>query len=101
VNPPPEGLPRLYSARDVAEALNASEWWVKKEAREGRLPHTFLAGKYQFTAAHLAEIVAQHERRPEASGTAATIPRRRQAAPTADLSVPRLQARPPRRLRSA
>lgn len=91
-------LPRLYTARDVATALGVSEWWIKNEARHGRIPCLRPAGQYRFTADHYAEIVAKYEQRVTPARVETTTPRRRPAAPV-DPSVVQLVARPPRRAR--
>ncbi|MEV6757303.1 helix-turn-helix domain-containing protein [Streptomyces sp. NPDC051214] len=93
-------LPQLYRPSEIAEALGVSEWWVKEQARQGRIPFTKPAGSYRFTAEHFAEIVRLFEERPGRVQvpaqmdpfTRARTPRR--IAPTA---TPRLRARRPRR----
>lgn len=94
-------LPQLYSAADVAQALRCSEWWVKEQARRGRIPFTKPGGSYRFTAEHVAEITRIFESRPTGSSSAALPvpqePRRRTA--TAAVSVTSLKARTPRRAR--
>lgn len=95
------GLPQLHSAADVARALGCSEWWVKEQARRGRIPFTKPAGSYRFTAEHFAEIMRIFESRPtessNAAAPAARAPRRRAAATA--VSVVSLKARTPRRAR--
>lgn len=94
-------LPQLYSAADVAQALRCSEWWVKEQARRGRIPFTKPGGSYRFTADHVAEITRIFESRPTESSSAAVpvsqAPRRRAA--TAAVSATSLKARTPRRAR--
>ncbi|WP_405673072.1 helix-turn-helix domain-containing protein [Streptomyces canus] len=94
-------LPQLYSAADVAQALRCSEWWVKEQARRGRIPFTKPGGSYRFTVEHVAEIMRIFERRPtESSSTAvpaSQAPRRRVA--TTAVPVTSLKARTPRRAR--
>ncbi len=92
-------LPPVYLPRDIAEALHCSEWWVKEQARRGRIPFSKPGGSYRFTAEHFAEILRIFESRPADSGSTvspAAPVRRRQ---TAQLAVPvtRLKARTPRR----
>lgn len=92
-------LPPLYLPGDIAKALHCSEWWVKEQARKGRIPFTKLGGKYRFTAEHFAEITHIFESRPaESAGTVtpATSQQRRQAAQV-QASVSQLRARTPRR----
>ncbi|MGW5178231.1 helix-turn-helix domain-containing protein [Streptomyces sp. NPDC004082] len=93
-------LPRLYSAADVARALGCSEWWVKEQARRGRIPFTKVGGSYRFTAEHFAEIPHIFESRPtegHASTPATQAPRRR--ASTTAAPATSLKARTPRRVR--
>jgi hypothetical protein len=60
----PTGLPRLYTAAEVAAALRRSPWWVKEQARHLRIPHCWIGGSYRFTEEHVAEIARLFERRP-------------------------------------
>lgn len=96
-------LPHLFRPAEIAEALGVSEWWVKEQARRGRIPCTRPAGAYRFTAEHFAEIVGLFEERPvsrphtmEAVSARRTPRPRRSVEPSA-----RLVARPARRLRQA
>lgn len=75
----PRGLPTLYSAQEVADALGCSLWWVRDRARRGLIPHTRVADSYKFTAEHVAEIVRFHEKRPAQPTRPAPAP---QVAPT-------------------
>ncbi|MEU5119712.1 DNA-binding protein [Streptomyces asoensis] len=95
----PPALPAVYLPSDIAKALHCSEWWVKEQARKGRIPFTKPAGSYRFTAEHFAEIMRIFESRPAESHAAPApakqAPRRR-ATTTAAL-VTSLKARTPRR----
>lgn len=95
-------LPQLHSAADVANALGCSEWWVKEQARRGRIPFTKPGGSYRFTAEHFMEIMRIFESRPtegrDAATSATQAPRRQKVATTA-LSATSLKARTPRRAR--
>ncbi|MEU5445930.1 helix-turn-helix domain-containing protein [Streptomyces griseofuscus] len=94
-------LPQLHTAADVAKALGCSEWWVKEQARRGRIPFTKPGGSYRFTTEHFAEITHIFESRPtESSAAALPVSRapRRRAAATA-VAVTSLKARTPRRAR--
>lgn len=95
----PPALPPVYLPSDIAKALHCSEWWVKEQARRGRIPFTKPAGSYRFTAEHFAEIMRIFESRPAEShgapARAKQVPRRRAA--TATTSVTSLRARTPRR----
>lgn len=97
----PPALPSLYLPSDIAKALHCSEWWVKEQARKGRIPFTKPAGSYRFTAEHFAEIMRIFESRPterhDAPAPAKRAPRRR--AITTATSIPSLKAKTPRRAR--
>jgi len=93
-------LPQLHSAADVAQALGCSEWWVKEQARRGRIPFTKPGGSYRFTVEHFVEIMRIFESRPtEARVTTAraTPAPRRQVVAIATVSATPLKARTPRR----
>ncbi|WP_329148408.1 helix-turn-helix domain-containing protein [Streptomyces sp. NBC_01456] len=97
-------LPHLYRPAEVAEALGVSEWWVKEQARKGRIPFTRLGGGYRFTADHYAEIISVFEERPRrASAPApepvpAQVPRRLKASLA---GATRLRSKSPRRAKPA
>lgn len=95
----PPALPPVYLPSDIAKALHCSEWWVKEQARKGRIPFTKAAGSYRFTAEHFAEIMRIFESRPaerhDAPVPAKQAPRRRAATTAA--SITSLKARTPRR----
>ncbi len=57
-------LPILYCPADIAGALDMSEWWVKEQARRGRIPFTKPGRSYRFTAEQFAEILRIYESRP-------------------------------------
>ncbi|WP_030240999.1 helix-turn-helix domain-containing protein [Streptomyces sp. NRRL S-350] len=69
-------LPPLYRPADVAKAIGMSEWWVKEQARRGRIPFTKPGRAYRFTAEQFAEIVRTYEVRPAAM----TVPQTQVAA---------------------
>ncbi|WP_457029288.1 DNA-binding protein [Kitasatospora sp. P5_F3] len=80
-----------------------SEWWVKEQARRGRIPFTKPGRAYRFTAEQYAEIIRLLETRPAAVSVpqscqpmARPVPivAQQTAAPTAAV---RLRARTPRR----
>lgn len=54
----------FYRPDDVAKLLRCSEWWVKEQARRGRIPFSWIGGSYLFTSEHIAEIILLFERRP-------------------------------------
>jgi Helix-turn-helix domain len=92
-------LPPIYLPCDVAKALHCSEWWVKEQARRGRIPFSKLGGRYRFTAEHFAEIMRIFESRPAESGSTApaSAPAQRRQATQVTAPVSRLKARTPRR----
>ena len=56
--------PQLLKPRDVATALGCSEWWVKEQARTGRIPFSWIGGSYRFTHEHLHEIITPSSTAP-------------------------------------
>ena len=94
-------LPHLYKPAEVAEALGCSEWWVKEQARQRRIPFTKPGGAYMFTADHVAEIVALFEQRPARPGWSASpstaAPRSRSRTARTPEPSTHLTARTPRR----
>jgi excisionase family DNA binding protein len=98
---PPMTLPPLYTPSEIATALRCSEWWVKEQARKGRISFTKPGGSYRFTAAHLVEIIRIYEQLPERP-----LPYREPALPEGPLRTEQtpaaavhLRARVPRRIR--
>jgi Helix-turn-helix domain len=92
----------LYRPAQVAKKLGCSEWWVKEQARQRRIPFSWIGGSYRFTDEHVVEIIRLFEVRPEhggpagsAAGTSTTS--KRPETPAAP--VTRLRARSPRRTR--
>ncbi|MFL4905598.1 helix-turn-helix domain-containing protein [Streptomyces sp. MMS24-I2-30] len=102
-------LPHLYHPAEIAEALGVSEWWVKEQARQKRIPFTRPGGAYRFTAKHFEEIVRLFEERPTRGVSEPEAGRQRSRrraesppAPAAPQSKrPPLVARVPRRMRLA
>lgn len=72
-------LPTLLHPADIAKALDVSEWWVKEQARRGRIPFTKPGRSYRFTAEQFAEILRLYESRPVLA--AGAPPRRDRACP--------------------
>lgn len=100
-----EALPTLFRPADVARSLSCSEWWVKEQARQRRIPFVRVGGAYRFTAAHFADIVSIFEERPhrervapQRSAPRTTARPRRSAQPVDGATVTALVARPPRRM---
>jgi hypothetical protein len=98
-----DGLPRLYSPEEVADAIpKVSAWSVRQEVRKGRYPCIRVGARrvIAFTRAHFDEIVAICEQRPfdEAPRTA---PARNPSTRRRAVSEPgvELRARKPRRAR--
>ncbi|MFJ5806700.1 helix-turn-helix domain-containing protein [Streptomyces sp. NPDC093093] len=95
-------LPHLHYPADVANALGKSEWWVKEQARNGRIPYTKPGRAYRFTGEQFAEILrlfAEGPTGPRASHQPQPATARPPGSPKAPRPVPaaRLRARPPRR----
>jgi hypothetical protein len=89
--------PMLYRPAEVARMLRCSEWWVKEQARNRRIPFSWIGGSYLFTDDHVAEIVRLFEERPAPrSSTVETIPSQQNAVKR-DPPKTRLRARTPRR----
>lgn len=98
-HPAAEAVRPLHRPADVAKLLACSEWWVKEQARQRRIPYAWIGGSYRFTDEHIAEIVRRFEVVPLTDTPAASpVPRQRQQ-PIAAPTDTRLVARPPRRLR--
>jgi hypothetical protein len=98
----PNGLPRLYTAAEVAEALRCSKWWVLEQVRRGRVPcYSDVAGGYRFSAEHVATMLRLRERQPVEPAPAVEAEWLEAAGPVALVDEPaRLVARVPRRARN-
>jgi len=95
--------PVLHRPADVARMLRCSQWWVKEQARKRRIPFSWIGGSYRFTDAHVAEIIALFEVRPEDATATAPTPRQAARHPGGHETggtVIQLRARPPRRART-
>ena len=90
----------LYRAADVAKMLQCSEWWIKEQARNRRIPFSWIGGSYRFTDEHVEEVIRLFEQRPESSrtlpggATQLSTVRKRQLPQGDDVG---LRARTPRR----
>jgi hypothetical protein len=95
--------PSYYLAREVAAKLRCSEWWVKEQARNQRIPYSWIGGSYRFTAEHIEQIVTLFERRPTGARAASVSDQThaRRPKPATSGQVVRLTARRPRRARRA
>jgi hypothetical protein len=98
---PASAAPTFYRPAEVAAMLRCSEWWIKEQARNRRIPYAWIGGSYLFTEQHIAEIVHRFEVLPVEEPM--TMPPARRAAGRAGADdggpVVRLQSRPPRRAR--
>lgn len=92
-------LPRLHRPEDVAEALGASAWWVKDQARKKRFPAERVAGSFRFTDAQYAEILRRLEEPAEPDAAPAAPRQRTRSTTTDDAELVQLRPRPPRRTR--
>jgi hypothetical protein len=81
--------------------LHCSEWWVKEQARQRRIPYCWIGGGYRFTDEHVAEVARLFEVRPSASVAPAGSGTAMSQTPADNTAAPvvRLTARVPRRLR--
>jgi hypothetical protein len=86
-------LPILHTPEAVADSLQVSAWWVKEQARKGRVDAVKAAGAWRFTDEQYAQLVQLHTI-PAADQAATTIPRRSRSNGTAPLQ---LVAKLPRR----
>ena len=78
--------------------LRCSEWWIKEQARNRRIPFSWIGGSYLFTEEHIAEIVRLFEARPSLdSASPAGLPVNSKADPKGGPPRIRLKARQPRR----
>ncbi|MDQ7910220.1 helix-turn-helix domain-containing protein [Phytohabitans sp. ZYX-F-186] len=99
--PPGDGF---YRPAEVAQKLRCSEWWVKEQARNRRIPYRWIGGSYLFTDEDIAEILRLFKREPLAPVPSIPTPRRSPEQPS-DMESRRpgfrLTARVPRRARTA
>lgn len=91
----------LHRPDEVAAMLRCSTWWVKEQARKGRIPYSRIGGGYRFTDEHVAEIVRIFEKRPADTPAVVPSPRRPTQRSTDEQgqTANRLTARVPRRAR--
>lgn len=89
-------LPSLHTPQDIAKSLSVSAWWVKEQARKGRVSAVKAAGAWRFTDAQYEQLLALHttEATPPTPDTPDVIARRRKPSPPA---AQQLVARIPRR----
>ncbi|MFE4330135.1 DNA-binding protein [Streptomyces sp. NPDC056831] len=88
-------LPTLHKPEAVADSLSVSTWWVKEQARKGRVDAVKVAGAWRFTDEQYAQLVQLHTT-PAVDQAVATIPRRSRSNGTA--APLQLVAKLPRRV---
>lgn len=92
----------FYRAAEVARMLRCSEWWVKEQARQRRIPFCWIGGSYLFTDEHITAIVHLFEVQPmEACASVSSTGRARSSRTAAGSTGVGLVARVPRRARAA
>jgi hypothetical protein len=92
----------FYRAAEVAQMLRCSEWWVKEQARQRRIPFCWIGGSYLFTGEHIASIVHLFEVQPvEACVSVSSTGRTRRTGTAPGPATTGLVARVPRRARAA
>lgn len=52
----------FYLPVEAAKILRCSEWWLKEQARNDRIPYCWIGGRYKFTPEHLKTIARKFER---------------------------------------
>ncbi|MFC9247790.1 DNA-binding protein [Streptomyces sp. NPDC057136] len=87
-------LPQLHTPEAIADSLQVSTWWVKEQARKGRVDAVKAAGAWRFTDEQYAQLLALHTTTAVPEEPDVIAQRRRPAAPAATLQ---LVARLPRR----
>ncbi|MFM9654991.1 MULTISPECIES: helix-turn-helix domain-containing protein [Streptomyces] len=99
-------LPRLFfTVAEVAEAVGVSRYWLREQARTGRISAGFAAGAWRFSGPQLdalVEQIKQNDRTPAQQPSASSTGRPRSATRTGADSARVLQlvAKPPRRRRA-
>jgi hypothetical protein len=102
VTPGRTNAPVLYRPAEVAKMLRCSEWWIKEQARNRRIPFSWIGGSYLFTDEHVAEIVRLFEKPPVGQSSAmGDAESRTRNAVNHDPPKERLKARRPRRALNA
>ena len=99
-------LPRLFfTVSEVAEAVGVSKYWLREQARTGRISAGFAAGAWRFSSHQvdaLVEQIQRNDRTPAQQDPASSGSRPRTASkPSAGTGqVLQLVAKPPRRRRA-
>ncbi|MEV6494463.1 helix-turn-helix domain-containing protein [Actinoplanes sp. NPDC051633] len=92
----------FYRAAEVAQMLRCSEWWVKEQARQRRIPFCWIGGSYLFTDEHITAIVHLFEVQPmEGCASPPSTGRTRRSGAATGPAGAGLVARVPRRARAA
>lgn len=89
--------PFSYDADEAGAFLGRSGDWMKRQAREGKIPFTRVGQSMRWTPEHIREILRAGEQRPQPVLVPRT-PRRKQAGGTGARA---LQAKTPPRKRGA
>lgn len=99
-------LPRLFfTVAEVSEAVGVSKYWLREQARTGRISAGFAAGAWRFSGPQvdaLVEQIKQNDRTPTQQPPATTAGRPRSTTKVGSDSarVVQLVAKPPRRRRA-
>lgn len=64
---------RAYTVDEAADILSCEPGWLEELAHQGKVPYAELSGSCHFSSAHLASIVAMHERLPASVQAAAAV----------------------------
>jgi Helix-turn-helix domain len=92
------GAPVLYTPEEAAPITGKSDYWLKRKAGKGEIPHTRLGRTVMFSPADLSEIARNGARKPQAAPAAVTPIAGRRKRAAGDRT---LEARVPRRKRGA
>lgn len=55
---------QFYTAQQVAEATGMGVDWLWRQARQGKIPHHKLGGRYRWTADDIAQMAEQSAVKP-------------------------------------
>jgi excisionase family DNA binding protein len=64
----------FFSAKQVSEMTGLGVDWIWRQARENRIPHHKLGGRYRWTAADIATWTEQTGVKPVESGAQNLVP---------------------------
>lgn len=90
--------PVRYDAEQAGKIVGRSAYWMKAQARAGKIPHTRVGRSYAWTPAHLNEFLRAGEKKPRPALVPSTPAAKRSAGGG---QAPVLQARTPRRKRDS